>query len=383
MPNINEMKVLIVDDMENMCKSIRNMMKILKFGNSYTLCYSGEQALKKMKEYSFDIAIIDWNMPKMKGIELLEHIRADKNLRDMPVIMITAESNKEIVAEAAESDIDAYILKPLTVKALENKIISVINRYNNPPEFIKLLKTARDLAESGDIEKAILATKKAVKAEPKSSRPIRTLGSLFYKKNDFKNAEKCFIKAASMNRLDVFAYHHLGEIYLKKNDMEKAGQFFEKAMKISPRHSERALNFAKILLENKNIKKAKPLFNKVFELLEDPCKVMEEVAFLYLKHNYHEEALELLEKIEKTIPEKNNILFTIASIYNNFRQPGKVIEYIKKIIKTEPDNIDANILMAKAYMRLRQVVRADELLKKLLILSPENQEIQELIKKNI
>ncbi|MCB9494373.1 MAG: response regulator [Desulfobacteraceae bacterium] len=382
MIDINKMKVLIVDDMENMCKSIRNMMKILKFGSSYTLCYNGELALKAMRQKDFDLAIMDWNMPKMKGIEVLEHIRNDKKFRDMPVIMITAESNKEIVAEAAESDIDAYILKPLTVKSLENKVKGVIERYNNPPEFMLLLKKSRELSEKGEIDSAIETAKKAIVAEPKSSRPVRVLGSLFYEKNDILNAEKCFLRAAKMNRLDVFAYHHLGEIYLKKNDLEKAGKFFERAMKISPRHCQRAFNFAKILLSNNNISKAKPLFNKVFELAEDPVSQKEEVAFLYLKYKHYEDSLELLEELEGHYPERIDILLTIARIYNNFKQPGKVIDYSNKILRLEHDNFEANLLIAKSYMKIKQVMRADEILRKLEKLMPENEEVKQLLKMN-
>ncbi|MGE4519493.1 MAG: response regulator [Desulfobacteraceae bacterium] len=382
MIDINKMKVLIVDDMENMCKSIRNMMKILKYGSSFTLCYNGEHALKAMNQKDFDLAIMDWNMPKMKGIEVLEHIRNNKKFRDMPVIMITAESNKEIVAEAAESDIDAYILKPLTVKSLENKVKGVIEKYNNPPEFMILLKEARELAESGEIDKAIELSKKAIMAEPKSSRPIRVLGSLFYEKNDMANAEKCFLRAAKMNRLDVFAYHHLGEIHLKKNDLEKAGKFFERAMKISPRHYQRAFNFAKILLANNNLTKAKPLFNKVFELAEEPITQKEEVAFLYLKYKHYEDSLELLEELETFYPERIDILLTIARIYSNFKQPGKVIDYSGKIIKIEPDNFEANLLMAKSFMKMKQVMRADEILRKLEKIMPENEEVKRLLQLN-
>lgn len=383
MINIDKMNVLIVDDMENMCKSIRNMLKILNFGSSYSIFYDGRKALKELKDKHFDLAIIDWNMPAMKGIELLDHIRTDKKFRDMPVIMITAESNKEIVAEAAESDIDAYILKPLTVKSLEDKVTSVIESHNNPPEFLTLLKEARETAENGDLDKAIEIAKKAVTSEPKSSRPIRILGSLFFQKNDLVNAEKCFLRAVKMNRLDVFAFHHLGEIYLKKNDIENAGKFFERAMKISPRHYKRAFNFAKILLSNGNIGKAKTLFNKVFELCEDPDKQKEEVAFLYLQNNYHDEALHLFEDLEIVFPERIDISLIIARIYFSFQQPRNTIEYAGRAKRLEPNNFEANLLLAKSYMKLKQVMRADEILRTLQKIAPENEEVKALLKENL
>ncbi len=96
----------------------------------------------------------------------------------MPVVMVTAEANQEIVAEAAESDIDAYILKPLTAKALETRILKVVDRTNNPPPMFYHLKKARDFEEDGDIEAAKKEIGLAMEANPDSSKPVREIGVL-------------------------------------------------------------------------------------------------------------------------------------------------------------------------------------------------------------
>jgi len=212
MIDLLNMHVLIVDDMPIMCKSIRGMMRVLGFGKTFQFAFNGFDGWNLLKEAPADLAIVDWNMPQMSGIELLGCIREDRELRDMPVVMITAEANREIVAEAAESDIDAYILKPLTVKSLGDKILRVIEKANNPPPMVFHLKNARKLEENGEMDAAIEAVSMAMEAEPESSRPIRELGYLHFKKADFENAEKWLLKAANMNNLDVFAFHYLGEL---------------------------------------------------------------------------------------------------------------------------------------------------------------------------
>lgn len=115
---------------------------------------------------------MDWNMPEMTGVELLNRIRENRELRDMPVVMVTAEANREIVAEAAESDIDAYILKPFTTKSMGDKILGVIEKANNPPLMSLHLKKARDLEEKGDVAGAIEEAMLAMEADPQSSKPI-------------------------------------------------------------------------------------------------------------------------------------------------------------------------------------------------------------------
>ena len=129
MIDINEMTVLIADDIPNMITTLRNMMKVLKYGKRFIPADNGEEAwriLNKEKEEPVEFAILDYNMPVMNGAELLSRIREDRDLRDLPVVMVTAQANREFVAEAAESEIDAYILKPPTVKVLGQKILAVI-----------------------------------------------------------------------------------------------------------------------------------------------------------------------------------------------------------------------------------------------------------------
>ncbi|MEI6127449.1 MAG: response regulator, partial [Pseudomonadota bacterium] len=136
MIDIREMSVLIADDMENMYNAIRSIMRILGFGRKFTYVNNGEAALKTLQEGMFDLAMLDNNMPGIPGLELLVIIRNDNKLRDLPVIMITGHADKEFITNAAESDIDAYILKPITVNLLKEKLPPVIEKANNPSPMI-------------------------------------------------------------------------------------------------------------------------------------------------------------------------------------------------------------------------------------------------------
>jgi CheY-like chemotaxis protein len=137
MIDINEMTVLITDDMPNMINTIRSVMKVLGYGKKFIPASNGQEAWQVLKKEPVDLAILDYNMPYMTGAGLLSRIREDRNLRDLPVVMVTAEGNREFVAEAAESEIDAYILKPVTVKVLGDKVLGVINNANEPPPMVR------------------------------------------------------------------------------------------------------------------------------------------------------------------------------------------------------------------------------------------------------
>ena len=159
MIDINNLSILVADDMDSMRRSIRGMLKVMGIGSRIQNAQNGKEAWEILTESQIDLAIIDWNMPVMNGQELLECIRTSKNHRDMPVIMITAENAKEIITDVAESDVDAYLLKPLTIQTLEDKIRSIVKLTNSPLPSTQHLLKARELEENGDIAAAIEETK--------------------------------------------------------------------------------------------------------------------------------------------------------------------------------------------------------------------------------
>ncbi|MBF0120731.1 MAG: response regulator [Desulfobacterales bacterium] len=380
MIDLIEMSVLIVDDMESMCKSIRSMLKILKYGKNFTYAFNGLEGWKVLQKQNFDLAIIDWNMPTMTGIELLSLVREDARLRDMPVIMVTAEANREIVAQAAESDIDAYLLKPLTVKSLGDKIVNVIEKANNPPPMLIHLRQARELDESGNLDASIEETKLAMKAEPLSSRPVRELGRRYFKKGNLENSEKCFLKAIKMNKLDVFSYHYLGDLYLRINELDKAEKCLDKAMAISPRHVERGSNFAKILVQKGKVDRAVVVFEKILQIAENPPSMQEEIAKFCFDNNIYDYSARLFELILKKSPMRYDLLFKLAVAKEQLGEHADALNQFLKLEKKDKENVELKMHIAKIFISLNKTINAEITLNGILKLDPANQEAKQLLK---
>ncbi|RPJ81680.1 MAG: response regulator [Deltaproteobacteria bacterium] len=383
MIDIKNMSVLIVDDMENMCKSIRGMMKVLEYGKKFRFANNGKEAWNLLKKEPSDIAITDWNMPVMTGVELLERIREDRELRDMPVVMVTAEANREIVAEAAEADIDFYILKPLTVKTLGSRIAYMVEKANNPSPVVRHLKQALIKEEQGDIDGAIVEVLAAMDADPDSSRPARELGYLYYKKGDFKNAEKYYIKAAHMNKLDVIAFHRLGELYLEKNDIDNAIKFLEKAISISPRHVSRGVNFGKILVQKGMKQKAVGIFKKAISISDDSIALREEIAAFCLEYEMFKFGVELMTFIVENVPGRHDLLLKIASAFEKLNENENAIRYLLEAESHMKDDVDIKIRLARLYMSMQQTFRADSKLRDVIAIDPGNEEARQLFSKNL
>jgi CheY-like chemotaxis protein len=374
------MTVLIADDAPNMIATVRSMLKVLKYGNKFHSATNGAEAWRILKKEPIDLAILDYVMPTLSGVELLSRIREDRDLRDLPVVMVTAQAHSDFVADAAESEIDAYILKPATVKVLGDKIVTVIENANNPPPMTYHLKEARRFEECGDLDAAINEAKLAMKANPASSRPLRELGYYYLRKDNIGEAKKYLLKAARMNSLDVLALHYLGELYAKANDMQSASEYFEKAMHINPRHTTRAIQFGMTLIERKMIEKGIHVFDKALELLKYDLKAQEEIADFCMSKGAHEYAASILESIVKEDPKRHDLFFKLGVTLEQLGQHSKALMYLDKALKADKENLDIRLHLARVYLALGKAIRAEKSLLEVLEADPENKEAVYLLK---
>lgn len=122
------MNVLIVDDYKTMLRIINNLLKQLGFPN-IDEATDGSMALDMFKNKQYGLIISDWNMEPMSGLELLKQIRAGSHNKDVPFIMVTAESKTENVIAAKQAGVNNYIVKPFNAETLKAKIEAVLGTF--------------------------------------------------------------------------------------------------------------------------------------------------------------------------------------------------------------------------------------------------------------
>jgi len=114
-------KILVVDDFEPMRKITAEHLKKMGAQN-ISMASNGAEALKLVQNQHFDIVISDWNMPVMSGLELLKAIRASEKLHALPVMMITAEAERERIMEAIANGVSDLLVKPYSAGNLHDRV---------------------------------------------------------------------------------------------------------------------------------------------------------------------------------------------------------------------------------------------------------------------
>ena len=122
-------KILVVDDAPTIRRILKNALKEMGYEN-VDEAEDGQVALQKLRKGKYDFVITDWNMPNMTGIELVQEIRKDPDLKHLPILMVTAEAKKENIILALKSGVNNYIVKPFTPKVLKEKISAIFAAKN-------------------------------------------------------------------------------------------------------------------------------------------------------------------------------------------------------------------------------------------------------------
>lgn len=115
------MRALVIDDSRAVRAILSGMLK--EMGFEVLVAPDGRQALSLLEERgAMDLALVDWNMPEMSGIDFLRAVRADARYAGMPVVMVTTETCLAHMTAALEAGANEYVMKPFTKEIIQDKL---------------------------------------------------------------------------------------------------------------------------------------------------------------------------------------------------------------------------------------------------------------------
>ena len=115
------MRALIVDDSRAMRTILKGILKGLGF-ETFEAGH-GKEGLERLKEVgATDLALVDWNMPEMNGLEFVQAVRAQQAYEETRLVMITTETDMARVTAALEAGANEYLMKPFTKESMLDKL---------------------------------------------------------------------------------------------------------------------------------------------------------------------------------------------------------------------------------------------------------------------
>jgi two-component system chemotaxis response regulator CheY len=123
-----DLTVLIVDDSRIMRNTVKGIFSDMRVSCAFVEANNGEEALEQLSLTKIDLVLLDWNMPRMSGIDFLKNVRAKAKYKSLPIIMVTSEAAKYNVIEALKNGATDYITKPVNSKLFTEKLAKILNK---------------------------------------------------------------------------------------------------------------------------------------------------------------------------------------------------------------------------------------------------------------
>jgi two-component system chemotaxis response regulator CheY len=123
-------QILIVDDMLTMRKIVQRACREIGFSH-FVEAADGAFGWEALNAAGTNITLVisDWNMPNCMGIDLLKRVRNDSRFKNLPFLLLTAESEKTQVLEAVQAGVSGYVIKPFTVENLKAKLADAYKKH--------------------------------------------------------------------------------------------------------------------------------------------------------------------------------------------------------------------------------------------------------------
>ena len=119
-------RILVVEDEEALCALLEYNLQ--KEGFAVTVCRDGEDALIRINEDKPDLVLLDWMLPKVSGIEVCRQLRVRGDIRDLPIIMLTARGEEDDRIRGLDTGADDYLTKPFSMTELLARVRAVLRR---------------------------------------------------------------------------------------------------------------------------------------------------------------------------------------------------------------------------------------------------------------
>lgn len=264
--------VVIADDDVDSRETVRDYLKSFGF-KKIEAFEDGEAALNYLKAHYTEVGMIisDWEMPKLKGNELLEICRKIKNLADIPFFIITSQQSVERmkVAQAAQMRVDSYLLKPFSRDDLQARLEETMQKKRVQIEVDEAVSEGLEALERGRTKVAYTAFQKALKLNPDYDQGLSGMGDAISKVQNMDAAIPYYQKALAVNPTRESHYIKLAAAYQQKQEYGKAINILNSALhnvqdavEVSNVHTELALLYVK-----------KDMYRKAFEELQDAMKL--------------------------------------------------------------------------------------------------------------
>ncbi len=371
-------QILVVDDIGPARQTVINILQVLGYKNSIE-AGNGRHAWEQLQaNENVGLVISDWKMPEMNGIDLLYMVRNDPRWRDIPFFLVTSKSETEDVAQATDMGATGYMVKPLNIHTLREKLES-LSQETPSANLKKIIARAQEMSEQSKFDKAKALLVNFLNENPDfESRVLFEIGLILEQEGNWIDAEKIADKALKKNPDMSRALFLKARTQGMQNKWNQAIETMHKALEINSRNSDYLIFMGMAYLEIMNLVQARSRFMMALNTFPKDINLKQTIWNTYLKYGLVEQVqidfgAVLFESL--TADTLNNM----AVVLRKKNMLREALAVYKQALKKDTENPRILFNMATAYFKKDNKFAASKHLKRALDIKPDFTEASELL----
>jgi len=314
--------ILLVDSDPEALRQLADILKLLGFGDLHTAA-SANAAWNLLRMKRFACVFCAWNMPQMNGLALLQIVRGDDRMVDLPYYLSDTTITQEKVIEAGRASVTGLVVKPYQFAVIKNKVERIGEPQSSfiPQEVQDWMQEAETLLEQGKNVEALKAFERLL-AEGESAEIYYNIGYIKTAQGEFTEAIEAFRRATELDRLFAKAYEAMGRAYKRLGKSREAEECLNKA--------------AEIYLNSQQEAKAKEILDEIIQ--EDPTtiNVFNTLGVLHRKRGDYAQAIDAYKRALRIHPDEPYIHYNIGHIYVAVKNLKQAKESFQKAVSLDP-----------------------------------------------
>ncbi len=295
---------------------------------------SGKKALAHLQETGADVILCDTSMTDMEARSFLKEMKAKPALKNIPVIMITLNNDRNTVLDAVSGGCSGYILRPYSDETFSKHINTAMQlaRFNELES--RQIQDAKLMMETGEYDEAIEEFEEVISSSDEAQK-YYDLGCKYLVKEKYGKAIVAFHKAVKINDVFAEAYQGLAEAYKRKGDLQQCQQNLKRA----------AVLFAQF----EQMEKVKEIFIDILKYDNNAPNPFNTLGVRLRKSGDVQGAIRAYKQALELTPNDENIYFNMAKAYVFLNENKNALEYAAMALRMNPNFTEAR----KVYKSLK------------------------------
>jgi tetratricopeptide (TPR) repeat protein len=380
------MNVLLVDPVATALDTIDSALEAFRFYRVWR-ARGVDEAMGFLRDKRVHLVICAAKQQPVSGFHLLERMRGEAQMRDVPVLLTLDRRDKNSEEMAMQSGAAGVVPLPLEEttlrQAVEQALFPLIDEREE--DYLQQIGLARQAMRLGDLDGAEKAYRKALAAKSDEDAQL-SLGKLLQAKGDLAGAEEVFMGAMKSHTSSLRAFLGLAEVYQTSGRLEDALKVLAGAVNAAKKlkasgevGSSIFFYMGELQLELRRLQEAMGLFEMASQADPDNPRLKAKIGDALSRAGFMEEAVDFYQRALELDPE-------LAHVYNRlgmaYRRQGKcdlALNLYQKALTFHPEDENLHYNMARCFWDMEDYQCAAEQLTKALKLKPTFPEATKLL----